>query len=983
MALQPFDALFKEAEVSSVAPHFYSRICSLLARRDLHPDENILDIALEEFDELSKSLDKTQIQESCSVRNVLKARLIATHLVREDGEIDFELAKKLSERIKANLYSLAPGCEPDAVRDEHIVEVLDLLVKEKELSRIIKHMSRPLTNRLAEEVIRDTLMIPVGTLVSDVHVRRACLAAWLTTLRQSLGSCFATAPAIIIHHEQPHLFLHDLDEMMNTGRMRRTFGGVEYTVPMSSTWGNGDLKKPIVLQRELEANESKIWMSPGLIAALEAVQVFEKAESSKEKVHKLHKLLKEALSQFSEAGPFIITTAEEILRVLLLQHHGIRQKDVDEYLNRPKSMIASGLMLHVPRTSKNAKTKGDPCVNFLKDIEIAKTAFKTLADCALLKSWEFTLASFSEIKLDFARFNLYASLGINYDDPGGIGECIYRIISLKIEQANSYLKEKEEEYEQIALQMQYLDARARSASTEKEIEWMKVEYRSRQADLYNIEQQRQIAYDKAKKIASLNEFLISEYDKKFRDYFQEVYDAEIHDISSNPFDDSPAGFRLIFQHGRTNPSMWTHISSVQEFVEALVSFFTITEQEFSSAPQIKGVEGDFSLIITQLVTHVRSDAFLESAFYRMARAHGAPLIAKPLQNLDKVEKKPWVYTSGGSMSTLVSAYYKSDEKPFEVTRWVENETELFAFLLDTLKHLPEKVTRPYLENPAKSMLIHSPTHAFLLKPGFPQFRDGWLSEMYTYSWIKHELIEPTQNFLKGLYIEEEMAHDIIKELLRYVPLDFRPRFLQVFEHPPYRLSVGNFFDYIVNACHSDRGLRIPHGTILSEDVITEVLYSLLPFTQVDTAKMKLQENLARIFANDRSRIGRVQILLEQFWKSGEQNYISSKQLIEIANAYAALVIGSTRCPTNMRRVIVEELRRANLVLPYPTIFADTNWVKDYFAFVVSPVTQELEFWSVDSLGVQGRPVSHWKMWLNGARRDPKWGIFSRPHDYVG
>ena len=106
-----------------------------------------------------------------------------------------------------------------------------------------------------------------------------------------------------------------------------------------------------------------------------------------------------------------------------------------------------------------------------------------------------------------------------------------------------------------------------------------MEYRSRQTELYNIEQLKQNAYDKASKIAALNEFLITEYDKKFRDYFQEVYDAEIHDISSNPFDDSPAGFRLIFKHGRSNPSMWTRISSVQEFVEALVSFFTITEQE--------------------------------------------------------------------------------------------------------------------------------------------------------------------------------------------------------------------------------------------------------------------------------------------------------------------------------------------------------------------------------------------------------------------
>ena len=989
MVLQSFDAVFKAVEVLPTAPLFYERVSSLLARRDLQIDKNILDIALEEFDDLSKRLDNTQIQESCSVRNVLKARLIATALVRDDGEIDFELARQLISRFKANLYSLSPGREPDSIRDEHIVKVLELLVGSKELSRLIKNLSRPVSNRLAEEVIRDTLLVPANIAISDVHVRRACLAAWLTYLRQSLGSCFATAPSIVIQTEQPQLFLRDLDEMMNTGRMRRTFGGVEYSVPMSTTWGNGDLKKPLILQRDLQYNENKIWMSPGLIAALDAVHVFDGKEGkeipTKEKIRLLHKLLEKSVDHFEKRDSCLLTSAEEILRFLLLEHHKIRQKDVEDFLNRPKSMIHSGLMMHVPRTSKQAKAKGDPVQAFLKDFEVAKTAFKALADSALLKSWEFTVASFAEIKLEFARFNLYTSLGINFDDAGGIGECLYKIVSQKIEQANIYLKEKEEEYEQVAAQMRYLESRVRQASTEKEVEWIKVEYQSRQAELYHIEQFGQVVHEKATILSRLNEYLIQQFDKKFCDYFQEIYDADIHDVFAGPFDDSPAGFRLLFKHGRSNPSQWTRIHSLSEFVEALVSFFTIVEQELSQAKEIKGAEADFSAIITQLVTHVRSETFLESAFYRMARAHDAPLIAKPLQNLDKVEKKPWVYTSGGSMSTLVSAYFKSDEKPFEVNRWVETETELFAFLLDTLKQLPEQISRPYLENSQKSMLMHSPTHAFLLKPGLGQFKEGWQSdEMYTYSWIKHKVVEPALEFYKTLDIEEEMAHDIAQELYQKIPHDFRPRFKQVFSNFPYRLTVPHFSDHMMNAFYTDRGLRGPYGPIISKEMLDEIIYSHVPYTAVDLAKNKLYEVFSRIFSKEKRLLERSQVVLEHFWKTrGEKKYISSKQLRDIANAFCMLACGATKSSQDLRKMVVDEMRKSRLILPQPVIFADTNWVKDYFAFVVSPTTEKLEFWSVDALGVEGKPVSHWKMWLNGTKRDPKWGIFSRPKEYVG
>lgn len=979
------EELLQEVQVPPEHPFFYSRVCTYLLRSKYSAPKNeaelIRQICSEEFDDLSRRLDRTGLQESCSVRNVLKTRLIATKLIGEDGELKVELLELFIAAMKENLYSIAPNRQFDTVRDEQILRVLEMLRSSKECLRLIRQMTRPVSNRLAEQIIRETLLVPSNVPITDVHVRRACLAAWLCTLRQSLGSCFATAPAILIQQEQPQFFLRDLDQMMNTGSIKRTYGGVEHSVPMSSTWGNGDLRRPLVLERDLNLNENKIWMAPGLIAAMDAVSYFPEEMAQKEKSHELHKRLQKALEVLPKPGRIIVTNAEELIRSLLLVRYELTEKQVEEYLNRPKGMVQSALIIHVPHGTALSRSKEDPYLHFFKDFEAAKTAFKALADNALLKAWEFTLASFSEINLDFARWNLYASLGVNHDDPGGIGECLYSIISVKVEHANAELKETQVEFEQIEAQMMYLEGRARSASTEKEINWVKMEYQSRQTELYHINQVRQTLHDRATKIANLHQFLMNEYDRLFFDYFQEVYDADIHDVASGPFDDCPAGFRLLYKHGRTNPSLWTRIYSLPEFIDTLVSFFTITESELQSSPQIRGIENEFSLIITQLVGHVRSDQFMETAFYRMAKAHDKPLIARPLENLDKVEMKPWVYSSGGSMSTLVGAYFRREEKPTEITRWVENETELLAYFIDSIKQLPTPISDMYLKDVNKSMLIHSPTHAFLLKPGY--FKEAWTSDMYTYSWIKHMLVEPARDDFSAISIDEEMARDMIQDLLFSVPQDYRPRYKQVFQQLPYRLSVENFRGLIVDTFHSDRGLRTFQGPVLSSDEVDAVIYSHLPYIQRDDIPALLQELLSTVYASKPHLVSRVpEVIQTALKKLSRRGVLSAKRLLELAKAVAMLVQESTRCSRDIHRAIVQELRAQKRMLSAPVIVADSNWVKDYFACVVNPGTGDLEFWSVDFYGVEGKPISYWKIWLNGSRRSPQWGIFSKPFEYV-
>jgi hypothetical protein len=79
----------------------------------------------------------------------------------------------------------------------------------------------------------DTLSLAPSHVITDRDLRVAAIAACLYPLRQNVGSCFATAPAILIQNEQLENMLSDLQDLLSTGRITRIIAGKEYSVPSS------------------------------------------------------------------------------------------------------------------------------------------------------------------------------------------------------------------------------------------------------------------------------------------------------------------------------------------------------------------------------------------------------------------------------------------------------------------------------------------------------------------------------------------------------------------------------------------------------------------------------------------------------------------------------------------------------------------------------------------------------------------------------
>ncbi len=985
MEKERLEAILAEVDVPLEDRRFYSK--SYLAtyrhriREKGYKTDFLTRVLTKEQVKLSYRLDQSQLQESCSVRNQLKTRKLASVLINEEGFFQTELLSKSIRLLEGSLYALGPDRQHDAKRQQHLLNVLKLLENHPNLIRKLHMISRPQMHRIADQIIRETLQLPSKMVISDAHTRRAVLAAWMCYLRQNVGSCFATAPAVIVQREQPEVFLRDMQELLSTGQIKRTVGGVEYTVPLSYSWGAGDLRKVFVFSANSKLEGSGIWNSPGLIRALIAIGIIEEEASTSEKQEVLQGFIRSVLKNWDSSQEYFYATVEEILRRILLLHYNLSEEEVQEYLNRPKVMIHDSLMMHVASGSKPSG-KSDRVQLYLAQFENAKSVFKSLSDNALLKTWEFTLASFSETKAQFTTWNLYSSLGLRAEDKGGIGPCLYEILNQRLHECNEKAEQLELEYEQLYNQVQVIQRRSRNVGSEKEAQWVRIEYQSKTSELRTVEAMRNEWHMKARRYSHLYDGLIDLYFRLFSQYFQEVYDPDIHEVEAGPFDDSPAGFRLLYKHGRSNTSQWTPIHNHTEFIEALANFFIASERELSNAPEMKGIESDLSEITTRIVTHVRSQEFIETAFYRMARKHGAPMIKNPLENLDKIQKKPWVYTSGGAITTLISCYFRLDEKPKEVSRWVENPMELLVFLIDSIKEIPEHTLDAFIENNDKSLLVHSPTHAFLLKPGYQRFRSAWKDPQFTYSWVRDFVVKPAEHFINNLYLNDEHMKFVVDELLEFVHPNIQHYFRQTFYALGGSMNVVDFRNHILNTIEVTRGLQYMGRGCLSSDQIDSTFFSLLPLFPSYQLKDRVEVILNRLPGIDDDQKKEMLGLVDRLrGKIGAPKVVAADGLQQIVKSLIAMVTQKTTAPYDYPLLISQICQDRGYAMPAPFVFADTNWVKDYFSFLVNPGSGKFELWRTDYIGSIGEPMRDWDKWLDGSRKKPDWGVFNRPHEY--
>jgi hypothetical protein len=790
----------------------------------------------------SAAMRRSGIQDSYSYRALSLARDLAKTLVDDKGQL---LPFKGSLPHFLDTLDIL-GTSDDTIRS-HQSNFLKRWNGDPEFIKKIRKFSLPLCHRKAEEMVRATLLLSPPVPVTDAHVRRAAVIACLTPLRQNVGSCFATAPAILAQQQHLDLFIDDLYELLTAGRLRRVAEGLQYTVPFSLSFGVGDLRNKV--------NPSfEFWMSPGLIAALETAELIPAAAPFEQKV--------------------------------------LRAKDILVPLYRLGMTVEQLLKKAVP----------------IAKIDGALISFKAVVDNALLKAWEFTLASFSDIKMEFSKWNLSWSLGLHHREKGGVGQALYETIEAKLEEANRKIDEFHQSVIEAFDQLKATESLLKQASTEADIRRLRAEGQARLHHLRVCEEMRDEFQLKAKIYAQFFTFLINQYTGKFQEYFQEIYDPEMTEFFTGPYEDRMAGFRLVFKHGRSDSSLWTLIYNETQFVQALVEFFTIVENVIAHVCENDVEKKIVEEMTTAIIQHVQTEGFIKAALARTAAAG----------------RKPWSYISGGTMEQLIPIYFRQTSPLTEESREVHDELDLFVFLLETMKGLPHQLTEKFVGDPLLRLLMQSATHAFSLLPGLSPFKEGWMDEGFTYTWIRDSFLIPGKEFYSGM----KLSTDEQQELLR-------------------RLSIeGEIFSStsIENFCS--------HMTKIPQDELAAFLYRTLPLVPASQCKTVLQK-----------LTGRKDVLLP----SPLPDFLSSQEIQMVAKSQLRLYDVDPHAYVTAR---AQELKLA----PTACLFADTNWSEGYFAFVIHPITLNLEVWKSDKMGTIGTPLPVVKTWL-GKGKDFAWTIF--------
>lgn len=953
--------VIKAVKASLGDPRFGAQLY-LLLENDRPQRSELHEVLTRPYLRLSWQMDLTGIQEGATARNRVRACELAQLLIDDAGNLAEETLAEALGILAEHSHSLGLQRHHDSPRNVHLYRALMWLQQDSRLRRQLLQIDIPWKNGHAQSLIRDALHLPPNLALDVAMTRRAALSAWLTYLRQNVGSCFATAPAILIQTEQPWQFLRDLEEMLSIGQISRTFGGVRYAVPLCKSWGMGDLLRPFAVPAlPLLAG------SPGLQAAFGAAGLLSPVASEQHRLLQIESLLTEVARSMAQP----ITNAEAVIRAVLQREFDVTDADIEEVHRR----------ISAPQLAPPSSGKAGKVATFERKFALARTAFRNITENPLLKTWEFTVASFADVKADFSRWNLYACLGLQPGTPGGIGDAIHHFLQERLDRLNRELDDLNGRYEAAYASLSIVESRMRQAS-EDQLHWLRIEHSQKVGDVNGIHAERQIISAKGRKLGGMLRDLVELYGRLFPDYFQEVYDPDMHDVSIHPFDDSPAGFRLLYKHGRANPAVWTLIYTPDEFIQSLTDFFVATEGLLQADLEFPELKEEVSALVTAIIAHVRTQEFLESTFDRAAERHQAAPTADPLEHLEKIGKKPWAYVSGGTMTTLVSAYFGRDDLPTLAQRSIESPIDLLIFFVDTLKGLPPTETQSFLDDPMASMLIQSPTHGFLLKPGLSPFRQAWLDRGNTSTWIRRHLIRPGQGFLESLVLTTPMMRRVQKELNRGLPQEITASVDAAFRR--LKMQSGGVREFRREVLE---GLgRFSQRQELSANSLADrldgLLLGMLPFVQPKEFRSTVLKLLKELFIDDAIFQQRATVALDlSLDRDGPQDPISAQELQDVLQSLCMLVTGGTTCGEDLAWKIRALMRRHGHALPGPMLVADTNWSREFFAFLVNPGSGELDFWRVDYLGLTGSPMSEWRRWFDGSQTTP-WGLYTRTHEYT-
>ncbi|MBM3201445.1 MAG: hypothetical protein FJZ56_03435 [Chlamydiae bacterium] len=751
----------------------------------------------------------TGIQDAMQMRFAMRSRSIAKVAIEQGVKFVLEHLKKIDY----------PFCPQEDLYFEHVKEVLKLIDTSEEAKLFLRRLNLPLATPFVEKMVRISLLMKKEEKIEDKHAKIALIAALLTPLRQSVGSCFATAPAIVLQKQSPLRVLEDLYDLLTTGRLKRVVEGKELKVPMSLKTGYGDLKK-VVLQKD---------------------------------ILKFLPSVKHALGDIEENQSWFPCTIEEFF-------------------------------------------------SHFSDREDAKIEFKTFTENPLLKMWEYTVASFSDFKVEFYKWNLFATLGFDHNEQGGIGERLFSSISTCLENEQKNSEKLREDVMLMQEQVRGAEILLRNAYTEDKIRRLKAELEIRNHQLLLSIHAYEDSVQNIEYCAKFFQFLVDQFLHLFPQYFLELYDPEMFEMQGEIYEDMPAGFRLVYKHGRYDPSVWSLIYTKEEYISSLCDFIHMVEPQLIAATEWKKGKEFITEICKDIREFFHEEDFLKKASERIAKLHKAHI-----QGVRSTiyQQMPWAYSSGGSLLHLLKSYFGFKNEIITEKFSPSSCRDLAVYLTDFVKDLPANEAE-------KRLLISSSTHAFSLEPKL--FKQAWSDLGNTHTWLRDFIFKPQESFYKSILLSPQEQEFLSQKIGLHIK-------------EPYELTLQEFSKIANRNLDPLYRLAFP---LMDKKTIPNFLSYIEDRFLLKKSKEAIDVWLEKQELKEILLFEEMHILLENLLL-----------FLEIENGYD----------------IVEEFIDKP---PSAFMFADTNWPTYYFGILFSPTNERFELWRLDLTGYKGYPMTSWQ-----------------------
>lgn len=768
---------------------------------------------------------------------------------------------------------------------------LKKLLKEEALLEKIKKASAYAVHRDMENVVFDTNLI-YRELLEKEDVQMAFLVCLFCPLRQKVGSCFATAPAIFLQRENPLQMLNDLEEMIIKGRLSRIAKGKEhfaYAYYMLE-------EEAFELKFHCDEHLRGMFFSPAMQQAFIDIQ-----GSNAQKADYFYQIVR---THWQKAE---ISLNELIHLIIQKMHvHERASKDV--------------LFINQEAIEKD-------------EVKKRARAFIAFEECALLRLWEYTLASFSDIETDLAQSNLFISLGLSPKQTDGIGAILGRYLDQELQEKRVLHSEKQEHYRREKEQYDFSVRYQSFPSQMDRLERLQSEASHHKAQIVALEQQLNSLKEEVELVSSFLSFYIEKLLFFLPEYFQELFDPSLQTDREGIYADRPVGFRLFYKNRRRFPHLWTKITDADSFISVLSDWFNRLEGDITELlPSVYG-KNLLREITNQILHYIQYPSFKQECVTRCQSS-----------GLNK-DATPWAFVLGGRVDALLQLYWGKEGFLEKEQFAPDNFQSVLIHLFDFMKELPYDQSKPFLQNPYKSFIAYAPDHVFLFRPGEKVFKEQWKENFFSYTQFRDRFILPFQGFWQSLTVYPDEARYALKAL--HLP-DLDPL--------PYGCSLQEFRNYILDATDQERA-----------SVVDQELYHLFPLIEKEKAVNLLEE----MIPSNHEWLTHLQKTIDQF-VSYTHFYGLFKQ--------AQMITDPSYGQRSLIDLYLDFLHPVGLARPQPLIFGDSNWDKVYLGAIVNPGSLEVELWRVEKNSLRIHPL---QVWSQNYGNNKFWGVYSQPFEYGG